>query len=101
MKKFLLILLIVVATSVKIEFDGTPLEGFWGDLWEKVKKFVKSLPDRLKAFHQKLVDLGVWDDIVELVHKYGKPTVIELCTNWTQKEELCTDIINLLFSFIK
>ena len=101
MKKFLLILLIVIATSVKIEFDGTPLEGFWGDLWDKVKNFVLSLPDRLKAIHESLVEKGVWEDIVELVQKYGKPKAIELCTNLLKKEELCTDIINLLFIYIR
>ena len=56
---------------------------------------------RLKAIHESLVEKGVGEDIVKLVHKYGKPNAIELCTNLTQKGELCTDIINLLFIYIK
>ena len=101
MKKFLLILLIVVATSTKIEFDRPPLKDFWGDLWDNIKDFIKSLPSKLKDIHDWLVEKGLWDEIVELVNKFGKPKVIELCTNLVKKEELCTDIINFLFSLIK
>ncbi len=101
MKKFLLILLIVVASSVTVEFDGSNLESWWSDLWDKIKEFVKSIPSRLKALYNWLVENGYWEQIIELVKKYGKPYATQLCTKWTGKEELCTDIVNLIFSFIK
>ena len=101
MKKFLLILLIAVASSVTVQFDGTHLENWWTDLWEKIKNFVKSIPSKLKALYDWLVENGYWQQIIELVKKYGQPKAIELCTNWTGLGELCTDIVNLLFSFLK
>ena len=34
MNKFILVLLIVAASSVKIEFDGSNLESWWDDLFD-------------------------------------------------------------------
>ena len=101
MKKFLLILLIAIASSATIEFDGTYLQDWWSDLWEKVQNFIRNIPGYLKACYDYLVSIGAWEQIVEIVKKYGKPKAIELCTNYFGKKDLCTDIINLLFTFIK
>ena len=100
MNKFLIILLIaIVATTTVPAFDD--LEGFWGDFWEKVKEFIKKLPGYLKKVYQWLKDNGYWDQLVELVKKYGIPKGIEICTQYLKKEDLCTDLINFVFSFLK
>ena len=71
MKKFLLILLIAVAASVSVEFDGTELNGWFKDWIKKVANkiwnFIKSLPERLKGIVNWLKENGWWDKIVDLV----------------------------------
>ena len=52
MKKFLLILLIAVAVSVKVEFDGTDLENKWKDFLAKVWEFIKTIPEKLKRLYE-------------------------------------------------
>ena len=100
MKKFLLILLIAVASSVTVTIDDPNLEGIV-DWAKKIWDFIKSLAGKLKDFYNWLKANGYWDQIIELVKKYGQPFVIQQCTNWTGQGELCNDIISLLFSFLK
>ena len=101
MNKFLLVLLIAVASCVTVEFDGSNLEGWWEDLWNKIKNFFKSLPGYLKEIYEWLKKEGYIKQLIDLVKKYGIPKAIELCTSWTGKNELCTDIVNFIFSFLK
>ena len=100
MNKFILILLIaiVVTTTIPEEFD---LEGWWGNLWDKIKNFIKKIPSYLKKAYQWLKDNGYWDKLIDLIKKYGAPKAIEFCTKYLKKEDLCTDIVNFLFGFLK
>ena len=50
MKKFLLILLIAVAASIKIEFDDAELNGWFKKLVNKVKNIGKKVWDFVKKF---------------------------------------------------
>ena len=101
MNKFLLILLIAIVATTTVPAYDQDLEGWWGDFWDKVKEFIKKIPTYLKKVYQWLKDNGYWDQLVELVKKYGIPKGIEFCTKYLKKEELCTDIVNFVFSFLK
>ena len=79
MKKFLLILLIAVAASVSVEFDGTELNGWLKDIWGKFWGWLKKLPELVRKAIQWLKDHGWWDPIIDLIEKYGAPKAIELC----------------------
>ena len=102
MNKFLLILLIaiVVSTTVPVPEDFD-VEGWWKNFWNKVKDFLKKIPGFLKSAYEWLKNNGYWDKLIEIVKKYGVPKGIELCTKLLKKEDLCTDLVNFLFSFIK
>ena len=101
MKKFLLILLVAVAASVKIEFDGTDLESKWTDFWKKVWEFIKTIPARLKDVYEWLKKKGIWQDLVDLVQKYGGPKAIEFCKEKTGWDNFCKDIVDYIFKWLK
>ena len=101
MKKLLLIFLVNVAASVKIEFDGTDLEGKWADFWKKVWEFIKSIPARLKGIYEWLKKKGIWQDLVDLVEKYGGPKAIEFCKEKTGWDNFCKDIVDYIFKWLK
>ena len=79
MKKFLLILLIAVAASVSVEFDGTELNGWFSNLFHHVKDFFKNIGGKLKKFVNWLKDNGIWDKLVDLVKNYGGPKAVKYC----------------------
>ena len=95
MKKFLFVLLVAVIASAAVE-DVT-VEGWWDDVVEAFKKII----EKVKGVIQWLKDNGYWDKLIELLKKYGKPKAIEFCVSLIHKEELCTDIVTILLSFIK
>ena len=95
MKKFLFVLLVAIIASAAVE-DVT-LEGWWDDVVEAFKKII----EKVKGVIQWLKDNGYWDKLIELLKKYGKPKAIEFCVSLIHKEELCTDIVTILLSFIK
>ena len=104
MNKFILVLLIAVASCVTVEFDGSNLEGFWDwikSVWGSIENFFKDIPGYLKEIYEWLKKEGYIKKLIVLVKKYGIPKAIELCTSWTGKNELCTDIVNFIFSFLK
>ena len=79
MKKFLLILLIAVAASVSVEFDGTELNGWFTHFIHGVKDFFKGVAGKLKKFVNWLKDNGIWDKLVDLVKNYGGPKAVKYC----------------------
>ena len=95
MKKFLFMLLVAVIASAAVE-DVT-LEGWWDDVVEAFKKII----EKVKGVIQWLKDNGYWDTLIELLKKYGKPKAIEFCVSLIHKEDICTDIVTILLSFIK
>ena len=95
MKKFLFVLLVAFIASTAVE-DVT-VEGWWDDVVEAFKKII----EKVKSVIQWLKDNGYWDKLIELLKKYGKPKAIEFCVSLIHKEELCTDIVTILLSFIK
>ena len=101
MKKFLLVLLIAVAATATVQIETSELNNWFTDWLKKIGQFFKALGGKLKQVYEWLKENGYWDQIVELVKKYGVPKAIEFCTNVFHAEDLCTDIINLLASFIK
>ena len=103
MKKFLLILLVAVAASVSIEFDGTELNGWWKDFWGKVWNFIKSLPEKIKNVVQWLKDHGWWDKIIDLIEKYGAPKAIELCQEKVPApfNNFCETAINKIIEWLR
>ena len=104
MNKFILVLLIAVASCVTVEFDGSNLEGFWDwikSVWGSIENFFKDIPGYLKEIYDKLKNEGYIEQLLELVNKYGKPKAVEICTNWTGKNDLCTDIVDFIFGLLE
>ncbi len=101
MKKFLLILLVAIAASVKVEFDGTELQGKWKDFWKKVWDFLKTIPEKLRAVYHWLKDKGIWDDLIDLLDKYGAPKAIEWCIEKTGWNDLCRDFIEKAVNWLR
>ena len=107
MKKFLLILLIAVAASVSVEFDGTELNGWFKDWIKKVAKkvwdFIKSLPERLKGIVNWLKENGWWDKIVDLVEKYGAPKAVEFCQEKAPGflKGFCQEAVNKIIEWLR
>ena len=101
MKKFLLILLIAIVASIKVEFDGTDLQSKWTDFLEKVLDFIKSLPGKLKDLYDWLKENGIREDLIELLEKYGVPPAIKFCIEKTGWTELCNAIIEKIIQWIK
>ena len=101
MKKFLLILLVAIAASVKVEFDGTELQGKWKDFWKKVWDFLKTIPEKLRAVYHWLKEKGIWDDLIDLLDKYGAPKAIEWCIEKTGWNDLCRDFIEKAVNWLR
>ena len=109
MKKFLLILLVAIAASVKVEFDGTELQGKWKDFWKKVWDFLKTIPEKLRAVYHWLKDKGnKYIDfftnrykILDLLDKYGAPKAIEWCIEKTGWNDLCRDFIEKAVNWLR
>ena len=95
MKKFLFVLLVAFIASTAVE-DVT-VEGWWDDVVEAFKKII----EKVKGVIQWLKDNGYWDTLIELLKKYGKQKAIEFCVSLIHKEDICTDIVTILLSFIK
>ena len=103
MNKFILVLLIAVASCVTVEFDGSNLEGFWDwikSVWGSIENFFKDIPGYLKEIYDKLKDKGYIEQLLELVNKYGKPKAVEICKSWIESES-CSDIVDFIFGLLK
>ena len=113
MNKFILVLLIVAASSVKIEFDGSNLESWWDDLfdwdwwcdkfesiWGSIKNFFSDIPGYLSGIYKQLTEQGIVKRLIEIVVNYGKPKAIEYCKNFTGSDDLCSGIIDFIFNKI-
>ena len=114
MNKFILVLLIVAASSVKIEFDGSNLESWWDDLfdwdwwtdtfesiWGSIKNFFSDIPGYLSGIYKQLTEQGIMKTLMGIVEKYGKPEAIEYCKNYTGSDSLCSGIVDFIFNKIK
>ena len=100
MKKLLLVLLIAVTSSAIVQIESVELNNFFPGWIKKIGEFIRMLTGKLKDFYNWLMDNGYWEEIIEFFKKYGVPKAIELCSNLTEMDDLCSDIINLLASFI-
>ena len=101
MKRFLLILLVAVAASVSVDFDGTELQGWWKKFWGKVWNFIKDLPKKLKQLVNWLKEQGLWGKLVDLVEKYGVPKAVEFCQQKVHLGGLCQKLIDKLISWLR
>ena len=117
MNKFILVLLIVAASSVKIEFDGSNLESWWPDwgdlfdwdwwcdkfesIWGSIKSFFSDIPGYLGGIYKQLTDQGIVKTLMGIVEKYGKPKAIEYCKDFTGSDGLCSGIVDFIFNKIK
>ena len=70
MKKFLLVLLIAVALSSTVEFEESELNG-----WDWIDKLVGGV----KKVIEWLKKNGWWDQIIDLIEKYGAPRAVDFC----------------------
>ena len=103
MNKFILVLLIAVASCVTVEFDGSNLEGFWDwikSVWGSIKNFFKKIPGYLKGIYDWLKKEGYIEQLVELVDKYGKPKAVEICKSWIDSDS-CSGIVDFIFGLLK
>ena len=101
MKKFLLILLIAVAVSVKVEFDGTDLENKWKDFLEKVWEFIKTIPEKLKKLYEWLKEKGIWNDLIDMLEKYGAPKAIQFSAEKTGWGNFCKDLVERIIKWVR
>ena len=114
MNKFILVLLIVAASSVKIEFDGSNLKSWWDDLfdwdwwsdtfesiWGSITDFFSDIPGYLSCIYKQLTEQGIMKTLIEIVVNYGKPKAIEYCKDYIGSEDLCSGIVDFIFNKIK
>ena len=114
MNKFILVLLIVAASSVKIEFDGSNLKNFWHEvydwnrwcdtfksIWGSIKNFFSDIPGYLSGIYKELTDKGIIKTLIEILEKYGKPKAIEYCKDFTGSDGLCSGIVDFIFNKLK
>ena len=99
MKKFLLILLIALVASTTVQLETGDLNGI-ADWIQKIAAFIASLWGKLRDLYNWLKENGYWDQIIDLVKKYGKPAAVNLCASVFGDEGVCSDFIDLLLSFI-
>ena len=95
MKKFLFVLLIAVIASAAVE--DSSLDTWWDDVVEAFKKVI----EKIKTVIQWLKDNGFWEPLMRVLEKYGKPKAVEFCVKLIHKEDICTDIVNILIDIIK
>ena len=98
MKKFLLVLLVAVVVSVSVTFEEPELEGID---WKKVWQFICSLVGELKALYEKLKKSKYWDELINILEKYGKQKAIDFCIEKTQLDAICVMLVNKLFEILK
>ena len=114
MNKFILVLLIVAASSVKIEFDGSNLKSWWDDvfdwdwwsdtfesIWGSIKNFFSDIPGYLSEIYKELTDKGIVKTLMGIVEKYGKPKAVELCKSWAIEENNCSNLVDSIIRVLK
>ena len=110
MKKFLLILLIAVAASIKIEFDDAELNGWFKKLVKKVKNIGKKVWDFVKKIPQKLMKIvdwlkahGLWDKLMDYVEKFGAAKATAYCVSVAPLilKALCAPAINEIIKHLR
>ncbi len=74
------------------------LKGFDFSIIEKIWNSVKDYVEKAVAF---LKEIGLYDKLIELLEKYGKPYVTQYCTSFKIPENVCTSIIDFLLKLIK
>ena len=98
MKKFLLVLLVAIVASVSVTFEEPELEGID---WKKVWQFICSLVGELKALYEKLKKSKYWDELINILEKYGKQKAIDFCIDKTHLDAICVMLVNKLFEILK
>ena len=112
MKKFLTILLLaIISCSIVDELraqgiitaeDEVNLEGlpdFFKRLWEKIKAIWKSIPDKIRKAINWLKEHGMWENLIDLIKKYGTKYATDFCDNYLD-HDLCADVVAWLFEFL-
>ncbi len=101
MSKFLLILLIAVATSITVEFDETELNGWYKSLFSK--HIYDRLIEQIKKFINWLKEEGYWDKLVDLIEKYGAPKAYEFCEENLSGQVIrgCKNVVDYIIKYGK
>ena len=74
------------------------LKGIDYSIIEKIWITVKDYAGKAVEF---LKQIGLYDKLIELLEKYGKPYVMQYCTSLKIPEKICTSIIEFLLELIK
>ena len=112
MKKFLAILLVAAISCTFVEDlkdaglfddrDDIVLQGlpdFFKRLWDKIKEIWHDIPGAIQKVINFLKEKGYWDDLIDLIKKYGTKYGIDFCDNYLD-HDLCTDAVNFIFSLL-
>ena len=94
MKKFLLVLLVAVALSSNVKEEDTELSA---------TDWIDDLPGYIKKVVDWLKDKGLWDELMNLIEKYGAPKAIDFCKDKIPSplDSLCKTAIDKIMELIK
>ena len=101
MKKILLILLIAVAASVKIDFDDTELHGKFLDFLKRALNFIINVCEKIKKFFGWFQAKGYTKDLLVKLEKYGPTNAIDFCIQKTGQKGLCKEMTDKIFDYIR
>ena len=100
MNKYILVLLLIaIASCVKIEFDGSSLENWWNEICEKIiSKIIKTVDN---PANQWFFEGNLLKQLIEVSLKYGKPKAVELCKSWAIEENNCSNLVDSIIRVLK
>ena len=112
MKKILAILLIAAIAATFVddlkeaglfdERDDVVLNGlpdFFKRLWDKIVEFWHDIPGAIQKVISFLKDNGYWDDLIDLIKKYGTKYGTDFCDNYLD-HDLCADAVKWIFDLL-
>ena len=100
MNKYILVLLLIaIASCVKIEFDGSSLESWFHEIIEKmISKIIKMVDN---PANQWFFIGNRLKQLIEVSLKYGKPKAVELCKSWAIEENNCSNLVDSIIRVLK
>lgn len=105
MKKILfLITLTIISCAISLNENQSKedlellLKGFDFSMIETIWNSIKEYVDKAISF---LKNIGLYEPMIEILEKYGKPLAILYCTSLTIPEFICSSIVDFLLEYIK
>ncbi len=84
------------------ERDDVVLRGlpdFFQRLWDKIKQFWNDIPGLIQKVINFLKNNGYWDDLINIIQKYGTKYGTEFCSKYLDAD-LCTEAVKWIFDLL-